>query len=591
MDPVLLEVVRNRLSTIADEMEISLIRAAYSPIVKEGSDASSALFNRHGEMIAQAVSIPAHLGCLGPALEAIVASHPVERMRPGDVYVLNDPYQGGSHLPDIILVMPVFVGPELVGFTTTMCHHQEVGGMVPGSLPPNATDVFQEGLRLPPLKLVDAGQPVEPLFAVLRSNVRVPHVVLGDLRAQIAACDVGRRRLADLVAAHGLPAFDRVCAELIRRSELLTRERLAAIPDGTYRFVDFLDDDGVCPGQPIRIAVTLTISGSDVHVDFTGTSPQVRGPFNCVLGTVTSAVYYVIRAVTGPDIPNNSGCYRPVRVTAPSGSFVNPDPPAPVNSRTATVKRIVDTLMGCFVQALPERLPAASSGQLLVMNFGGVDPATGQMFVTCELGAGGMGARPGRDGVDSIDTDATNAMNIPAEAVESDAPIRVERWRLWPDSAGAGQWRGGLGVYKVFRVTRGSVTATYRGERHTTQPWGIRAGRPAKSSEAWVERAAGATETLASKQIVYLQAGDRLHVRMSGGAGYGDPFDRLPDQVAADVADGYVSREAARTEYGVVLTESGSLDAAATADLRRRPPIPAPPPLFDRGHLPAGAQP
>jgi N-methylhydantoinase B len=569
-DPILLEVVRNRLTAIADEMELSLLRAAYSTIVKEGLDASAAIFDPAGQVIAQAAAIPIHLGCLIPAVEQVLTSFPREGMRPGDVYALNDPYQGGTHLPDLVLVMPVFAAERLVALTTTMCHHQEMGGMVPGSLPPNATDLFQEGLRIPPLKLVDRGQVVEPIVAILRANVRLPDAVLGDLRAQLAACEVGRRRLVELVEAQGRDGFAALCDELIRRSELLTRERVAAIPDGTYRFVDYMDDDGVNVGRPVRIAVAVTVAGSELQVDFAGTSPQLDGPYNCVRSSVLSAVYYVLRAVTGPDIANNAGCYRCVRISVPPGSMVDPRPPAPVNARTASVRRLCDALLGCFVQALPGRLPAASCGQLLVMNFGGVDPATGRAFVTSELGAGGMGGRPGMDGVDAIETDATNCMNVPAEAIESDSPIRVERWELWPDSGGAGQWRGGLGFYKVFRVTRGQATATYRGERHTTRPWGVMGGRPAASSQAWVERADGTVERLASKQLVHLRADDRLHVCVGGGGGYGDPLRRAPERVAEDVLDRRVSPEAARAEYGVVVDELGRVDGPATGSLRSR---------------------
>jgi N-methylhydantoinase B len=266
--------------------------------------------------------------------------------------------------------------------------------------------------------------------------------------------------------------------------------------------------------------------------------------------------------------------------------MVDPRSPAPVNARTASVRRLCDALLGCFVQALPGRLPAASCGQLLVMNFGGVDPATGRAFVTSELGAGGMGGRPGMDGVDAIETDATNCMNVPAEAIEGDSPVQVERWELWSDSAGAGRWRGGLGFHKVFRITRGKAVATYRGERHTTQPWGVMGGRPAASSRAWVERADGRREELLSKQPVHLAAGDRLHVCVGGGGGYGDPIERPPELVAEDVANGRVSAEAARREYGVAIVD-GSVDQAATTELRRA--LARRDGLFDRGALPTGA--
>ncbi len=437
---------------------------------------------------------------------------------------------------------------------------------------------------------MDRGEPVTPIFALLRANVRVPDAILGDVRAQLAACDVGRRRLVELVEIHGKETFAAACIALLDRSEALTRQRLAAIPDGTYRFTDFMDDDGVRRGVPVRIAAAVTVAGSDVRVDFMGTNPQLAGPFNCVRSSTLAAVYYTVRAVTGPDIPNNSGCYRPIAIIAPKGSMVNPEEPAPVNARTASVRRIVDTLMGCFVQAMPGKLPAASCGQLLVMSFGGTDPATGRAFVTSELLAGGMGGRPGLDGIDGIETDATNCMNIPAEALETESPLRVEQWTLWPDSAGAGTWRGGLGVYKVFAVTRGSVTASYRGERHTTQPWGVLGGRPAANSRAWVQRANGRVEPLTSKQMVYLETGDGLHVHVSGGGGFGDPRQRAPEAVAADVRDGYVSREAAGSAYGVMSSDGGGDVSPMEARLRRRSRRSKQLWLFDRGVLPDGAE-
>jgi N-methylhydantoinase B/oxoprolinase/acetone carboxylase alpha subunit len=328
-DPILLEVVRNRLTAIADEMELSLLRAAYSTIVKEGLDASAAIFDPAGQVIAQAAAIPIHLGCLIPAVEQVLSSFPRAGMRPGDVYALNDPYQGGTHLPDVVLVMPVFAADRLVALTTTMCHHQEMGGMVPGSLPPNATDLFQEGLRIPPLKLVDRGQIVEPIVAILRANVRVPEAVLGDLRAQLAACEVGRRRLVELVEAHGPDGFAALCDELIRRSELLTRERVAAIPDGTYRFVDYMDDDGVNVGRPVRIEVAVTVDGSELQVDFAGTSRQLDGPYNCVRSSVLSAVYYVLRAVTGPGPDRPAGPAGPAPARPRVLPRVIPPGPAP----------------------------------------------------------------------------------------------------------------------------------------------------------------------------------------------------------------------------------------------------------------------
>ena len=567
MDPITREVVRHRLTSIADEMESALLRAAYSTIVKEGLDASSAVFDRDGNNIAQAAAIPIHLGCMIPAVQAVLSRWPTDEMAEGDVFVLNDPYCGGTHLPDIAVIRPLFHERRMVALAATMSHHQEVGGMVPGSLPPNATDLYQEGLRLPPMKLVDAGEQVAPIFEILRANVRTPRVVLGDLRAQLAACALAQSRLGELLGEIGTETYDAVVAALLEQSHELTRHRIAEIPDGTYTFTDWMDDDGVDVGRPIEIRAAVTVDGPTLHVDFTGTATQTRGPYNCVPASSIAAVYFVLRAVTGDDIPNNSGCYRSVHITLPPGTLVNPTEPAPVNSRTATLLRLCDVLFGCFAQALPERVPAAHSGQLLVMNFGGTDPCSGETFVTSELGPGGMGARPGLDGVDAVESSASNCMNVPAEALEMASPVRVESWSVWPDSGGAGRWRGGCGTEKVF-LAGTDVSANYRGERHTSHAWGLDGGLGAPRSEASVRRGDGTEEPLPSKTMVDLAAGDRLRVRLSGGGGHGDPLSRPAADVVADVADHRVSSAKARELYGVVLAADGSADEDATAALR-----------------------
>lgn len=568
MDPVLQEVVRYRLSAIADEMETALLRAAYSSIVKEGLDASAAIFDPRGNNIAQAAAIPIHLGCMIPAVETIVERWPTADMREGDIYVLNDPYAGGTHLPDIAIIQPLFFGGRVIALAATMSHHQEIGGMVPGSLPPNATDLFQEGLRIPPMKLVDAGEPVSQVFDIIRANVRTPKVVLGDLRAQLAACNLAGARLHDLAAETGADTLEGIMAALLDQSETLTRARIADIPDGSYTFTDYMDDDGVDVDRAIPITATVSVAGSAMHVDFTGTSAQVRGPFNCVPASSISAVYYVLRAVTGSDIPNNSGCYRPLTIALPEGSLVNPKEPAPVNSRTATIRRLCDTLLGCFQQAIPARTPAASCGQLLVMNFSGTDPSTGRFYVTSELGVGGMGGRPGLDGVDAVETDATNCMNVPAETVELESPIRVHSWSIWEDSAGAGRWRGGCGTEKVFELLAGEASANYRGERHNHRPWGAAGGESAVTNRTVIHRANGVDEPVPSKSMVRLGAGDQLRIGLCGGGGYGDPLERPPEDVARDVADRRVSPEQAEHRYGVVCDRDGTVDAARTAAVR-----------------------
>jgi N-methylhydantoinase B len=567
IDPILLEVLRNRLDAVADEMELTLLKSAASPIVKEGLDASAALFNVRGETIAQAAAIPIHLGALQFGAQRIVRAFPPSQMREGDAFILNDPYDGGTHLPDITLAVPVIADGRVVALACTMCHHQDVGGRTPGSVPTDATELYQEGVIIPPTQLFRAGELDENLFRLITRNVRLPDVFSGDLMAQVAAGRLGGIRLGELFAAHGAASVLAYIDELLDRAETLTRREIEGIPDGDYSFEDWLDDDGVDVGCRVRIAVTVRVRGSAMTFDFTGTDPQVRGPFNSVPASTMSAVFYAIRAVSDPSIPNNGGCFRAVDVVLPEGTIVNPKAPAPVSCRTATIKRIADTILGALVRALPHRMPAANSGTLLVMAFGGAQPATGQPFVASELAAGGMGARPDKDGIDVIETDVSNCMNIPIESVEMSFPLRIPRARLWAGSGGAGRFRGGIGLEKVFEATETDVLISHRGERFASSPWGLHGGAPGRSARAFILRKDGRREELPSKKMIVLHPGDQLWEYIAGGAGYGDPLERDPEAVLADVLDGKISRQDARDVYGVVL-DSDAVDELATKDAR-----------------------
>jgi N-methylhydantoinase B/oxoprolinase/acetone carboxylase alpha subunit len=540
LDPVTLEVVRHKLTSIADEMQLTLLRSSFSPIVKEGLDASASLFTLDGETIAQSCSIPIHLATLIPAVGAMLEAYPLAGMRPGDAFVLNDPYCGGTHLPDLAVMMPVFHEGKPIALSAAMTHHGDVGGMSPGSVPTNATEIYQEGLRIPPLKLMEAGRYNDTFVRLARQNVRLPDEFMGDLNAQIAACTVGARRLAELAARHGDNALKAMFAALIERSERMTREALAAIPAGTYRYVDHLDNDGIDLDRPVRIEVAVRIADGWFDVDFTGTSAQVRGPFNCVRSGVQAGAYYAVHALTDPTIPTNAGCFRPVRFTLPEGSVVNPREPAPVNSRTSTIKRITGTIIGALAEALPERVPAQSAGELVVLAFGGVNQH-GRRFVSGELIAGGSGASSEADGVDVIETDATNCMNLPVEALEMDAPIRVLRSHLAPDSGGPGQHRGGLGLEREYEVLADELSLTYRGERHFSAARGLAGGGDGGRAAATISRAGGGREEIPSKIVTRLRRGDRLLVRTAGGAGWGAPGRRDPEAAGEDVAGGKVT--------------------------------------------------
>ena len=548
LDPVTVEVVRNKLDGIANEMELTLLKSSCSPIVKEGLDASASLFTLQGETLAQAVAIPIHLATLIPCVARILEEFPLETMREGDLYCMNDPYMGGTHLPDIAVIMPVFARGRPLAFAASMTHHQDVGGMTPGSVPTDATEIFQEGIRLPPLKLREGDKFNDTLLRILRRNVRIPETFEGDLMAQVAACSVGARRLSALAENYGDNHLTAIFADLLDRSEAMTRDVLRALPNGTYRAVDFLDNDGVDLDRPIRIEVAVSVDDNGLSIDFAGSSPQVRGPFNAVPSGSLAAACYVVRAITDPTIPTNGGCFRPIALRLPEGSVVNPKEPAPVNARTATIKRIAGTILKALAQAAPDRVPADNGGELLVLAFGGARP-DGTRYVTGELVAGGSGASAGKDGVDVIETDATNCMNLPAEALELDAPIRVHRVALRPDSGGVGARRGGLGTVREYEILHGDVRFTHRGERHFIAPAGRAGGGDGAMARTVIHRAGGAQETVPSKLVTTLHAGDRVVMETAGGGGYGDPAARDRAQMSADLEDGKVSPEGAKA-YG-----------------------------------------
>ena len=541
-DPITLEVIRHRLDKIAEEMQATLLKSSCSPIVKEGLDASASLFTLDGTTLAQACAIAIHLGTLIPAVAAIRAKFPVEQMREGDIYILNDPYCGGTHLPDFAVVMPVFAGGRPVALAATMTHHQDVGGKTAGSVPTDSTEIFQEGIRIPPVAWARAGVFDETLTAVLRQNVRIPDIFMGDLHAQVAACKIAAMRLREASEKFGDNALLTSFSVLLDRAEAMTRAALKKLKPGTYRAVDFLDNDGIDLDCRIRIEVAATIADGAIHFDLTGSSPQVKGPINCVPSGSLAAACFAVRAVTDPAIPNNGGCFRPITLTLPEGSIVNPREPAPVNARTATIKRITNTMLKALSGVAPERVPAPNSGELLVMAWGG-QRRDGTSFVTGELLAGGAGAGSGFDGVDAIETDATNCMNLPVEAMELDAPIRVRRWELVRGSGGAGEFVGGRGQLKEYEIlddVAGTMSYSHRGERHFVPADGLAGGKPGMLARSWITRADGREEIIPSKTVTRLGPGDRVVITTAGGGGYGAPEARDPETVRNDIADGKV---------------------------------------------------
>ena len=541
-DPITLEVIRHRLDKIAEEMQATLLKSSCSPIVKEGLDASASLFTLDGTTLAQACAIAIHLGTLIPAVASICGKFPVDQMREGDIYILNDPYCGGTHLPDFAVVMPIFASGRPIALAATMTHHQDVGGKTAGSVPTDSTEIFQEGIRIPPVAWARAGVFDETLTAVLRQNVRIPDIFIGDLHAQVAACKIADMRVREAVEKFGHNALLASFSTLLDRAEAMTRAALRKLSPGTYRAVDFLDNDGIDLDCRIRIEVAATIADGAIHFDLTGSSPQVKGPINCVPSGSLAAACFAVRAITDPEIANNGGCFRPITLTLPEGSIVNPREPAPVNARTATIKRITNTMLKALAGVAPDRIPAPNSGELLVMAWGG-QRRDGRTFVTGELLAGGAGAGNGFDGVDAIETDATNCMNLPVEAMELDVPIRVLRWELVANSGGPGQFRGGRGQLKEYEVlddVAGTLSYSHRGERHFVAADGLFGGKPGGLARSWITRADGQEEVIPSKIVTRLAPGDRVVITTAGGGGYGSPEARSPENTDRDIADGKV---------------------------------------------------
>lgn len=550
LDPVLVEVVRNKLDGIANEMELTLLKSSFSPIVKEGMDASASIFSTSGESLAQAIAVPIHLATLIPCVRRILDEYPIQMMEQGDVYVMNDPYMGGTHLPDIAVVAPIFHGGQVVALSATMTHHQDVGGMSPGSIPTNATEIFQEGIRIPVMKLFRKGQEDRDLLNLLALNVRMPESFRGDLMAQVAACNVGIRRVQDLCLAYGNNQLSAIFEELLLRSEQMTRLALRRIPEGKYHYEDSLDNDGVDHDRPIKLAVTVEVRDGEFIVDFTGTSPQTRGPFNCVRSGVEAAAAIAIRMLTDERIPTNGGCFRPIKLILPEGSLVNPREPAPVNARATPIKRLTSIIVCAFRDVLPEKVPADPASMSLVLMLSGKDGRS-RTYVIGELIVAGSGASRDKDGVDVIDTDASNCMNMPVEALEMEAPLRVHRTELRRDSGGAGRTRGGLGIVREYELLEGEIQVTHRGERHAFAAKGAYGGGDGLCSESILTKSDGSKIALPSKTMFTLRAGERLRCLTAGGGGYGSPAERPLARVLDDIANRKVSPEAAISVYRI----------------------------------------
>jgi N-methylhydantoinase B len=565
-DPIRFELIRNALGTIADEMALTIVRTSRSGVLKDNMDFSTALCAADGQLIAQGLTLPIHLGSMPDAMAALLRCFPAASVQVGDVYILNDPFEGGMHLPDVFIVKPLFVAGELLAYACTVAHQADMGGRVPGSNASDSTEIFAEGLRIPPLYYQQAGQPNLTLKRIIEKNVRVPDIVLSDLASQVAACSIAERELTALAERYGVMALLASFGDLLEHAERLTRAELASWPDGAYTFEDFIDDDGI-DDRPILLRVTLTVQGDRLTADFTGTSPQVKGAINATPSFARSAVYLTVRSVMDADVPNNAGYMRPITVVTPAGSIVNPNLPAAFAARGLTGFRLIDTLFGALAQVRPDKVPAACEGGNTGISIGGWDRQTGP-FIFVEFVCGTGGARPSLDGVDGHTNPGVCMSNVPCEIVEVESPVVVERYGLVPDSGGPGRFRGGLGLERAFRFVGEEAVLQVRADRHVFRPYGLAGGQAGGPSSNWLQTESG-TRELPGKFTRSIRDGDLLHHTQAGGGGFGDPLTRDPGLVLADVLDEKLSSAAANRDYGVVLTEDGrDVDFSATAAVR-----------------------
>jgi N-methylhydantoinase B len=515
-NPVRLEIFKSLFHAIAEEMGATLKRTAFSPNIKERRDYSCAIFDYHGDMVAQGDHMPVHLGSMPLSVKAAIENRSIG---PGDIVILNDPYKGGTHLPDITLVSGVFSAKRLIFYVACRAHQSDIGGMSPGSMP-LAEEIYQEGLRIPPIKLMTGGKLNQDVWDLVLSNVRTPQEREGDLAAMLGANRTGERRLMEVVEKYGWNEVSRYVTEILNYSERMTRHAISTIPDGTYEAEDFLDNDGITD-NPIAIRVRVQIKGDRAMIDFSGSDPQVEGSVNAVYAITASVVFYVFRTLVGLPIPSNAGGMRPLEIIAPEGTIVNARPPAAVcGGNVETSQRIVDVLYKCLAAAMPGRIPAASQGTMNNFTFGGTDPRTKKRVAYYETVSGGMGARPTMDGLSGVHTHMTNSMNTPVEALEHAYPVRMLRYSLRPESGGAGKCRGGDGVIRELRfLTKAQVTVL--SERRKFPPYGLNGGEPGLPGVNVLIRKDGRREQLPSKFSTWVEAGDILSIQSPGGGGWG----------------------------------------------------------------------
>ena len=564
MDPIAFELFKNAIFSIADEMALTVFRTTYSGVLKDNMDYSTGFADAEGKLVAQGLTLPGHLGSVPTAMASIMR-HYRDDIRPGDVFIMNDPFDGGMHLPDIFVFKPLYHAGERLAFACTVCHHTDVGGRVAGSNASDSTEIYAEGLRIAPLKMYEAGVLNKTLMTFIEKNVRLPVKVFGDLRAQLAACHIAEKQFAELVAKYGAGQTRLYMRETIDYAERLTRAALEKLPDGEWSFEDWIDDDGVDYGKPIRLFVTLRKRGGHMVVDWTGTHPQVKGAINNTLSFTKAASYTGVRSVLPQGIPNNEGVFRAIEVICPPGTVGNGVLPAACAARGLTGFRMTDCMFGALAMMLPERVKAAGDGGNTGVSIGGYD-AERKPFIYVDFTCGAWGARPWADGLDGNSHMFANMASHSVEVTETEQPMQFLAYEFVPDKAGAGKYRGGVPFRRDYRFLEDEGVLQVRSDRRTHRPFGLYGGSPGRPSENYLNPD-GENRALPSKFTMTIKKGDVFRHVLAGAGGWGDPLERDPAAVLRDVRNELLSPAKALTDYGVVVVEK-EIDAKATAKRR-----------------------
>jgi N-methylhydantoinase B len=565
-DAISFELFKNAVFSITDEMALTVFRTTYSGVLKDNMDYSTGFADADGKLAAQGLTLPSHLGSVPTAMESITR-HFHDDIVPGDVFIMTDPFDGGMHLPDIFIFKPLFQGSERLAFACTVCHHSDVGGRVAGSNASDSTEIYAEGLRIAPMKLYEAGRLNQTIMTFIERNVRLPVQVFGDLRAQLAACHIAERRFAEIVVKYGTQQTAAFLRELIDYAERLTRAALRELPDGEWSFEDFIDDDGIDYGKPIRLFATIRKRGDQMVVDWTGTSPQVRGAINSTLSFTKAAAYTAVRSVLPPGIPNNEGVFRAIEVICPPGTVGNGVLPAACAARGLTGFRMVDCMFGALAMMLPDRVMAAGDGGNTGISIGGYDKVR-KPFVYVDFTCGAWGARPWADGLDGNSHMFANMASHSIEVTEAEHPIELRAYEFVADKAGAGKFRGGVPFKRDYRLLEEEAVLQVRSDRRDHRPFGLYGGSPGRPSENYLNPD-GENRVLPSKFTMTIKRGDIFRHVLAGAGGWGDPLERDPDAVLRDVRNELLSPDKAAADYGVVIdTKAWRVDTAATAQRR-----------------------